>query len=284
MLLESVGGTSFRAKHLESEILRGSLTGLCFDHGRRRFGLTCCRIPHADLVPFSSSRAYGFLIGPVISPDGKLLATATFNEKTNRSTVRIWDFEALTERRAVKLRHGVGFLAFSPDGRTLRGVGAALADDQLFFSIDIATGESTDRGHLGATNQFHVWASSCDGRSFAAAGELVRPGTWVTQQRNYLIHIFDATTEKFVRSLDDVKSMTSQIAFAPDNRRLATAGWDGAIVIWDATTGKRLRDLPGHRGSVSSLAFSPDGKRLASGSIDTTVLIWDASEPRPAGK
>ena len=134
------------------------------------------------------------------------------------------------------------------------------------------------------SNQFHVWASSCDGRSFAAAGELVRPGTWVTQQRNYLIHIFDATTEKFVRSLDDVKSMTSQIAFAPDNRRLATAGWDGAIVIWDATTGKRLRDLPGHRGSVSSLAFSPDGKRLASGSIDTTVLIWDASEPRPAGK
>jgi RNA polymerase sigma factor (sigma-70 family) len=228
----------------------------------------------------------GFLIGPVISPDGKLLATATFDEKTNRSTVRIWDYDTLTERRVVKLRHGAGFLAFSPDGLTLRGVGSTATSGgaEVFFSIDIGTGETTNGRDLGATNQYHAWATSVDHQLFAAACQTNQLGAWVAQKAPQIIHIFDAARQKFERKLDDAKTMTLQIAFAPDNRRLATGAVDGTVTLWDATTGKRLREFAGHRGSVSSLAFSPDGKRLASGSIDTTVLIWSLNEDKPEHK
>jgi WD40 repeat protein len=54
------------------------------------------------------------------------------------------------------------------------------------------------------------------------------------------------------------------MAFAPDGRRLATGGDDGAVVLWEVGRGAE-RDLPGEaRRTVLSLAFSPDGATLAS--------------------
>jgi WD40 repeat protein len=101
---------------------------------------------------------------------------------------------------------------------------------------------------------------------------------------SYAIQVFDAGTGKPVRKFPDVNmkparnvaelKLPSQIAYAPDGRRLATGAWDGTIVVWDAVTGKRLHEFAGHRGRVVSLAFSLDGKRLGSGGSDTTVLIW----------
>lgn len=79
------------------------------------------------------------------------------------------------------------------------------------------------------------------------------------------------------------------VAFSPDGRLLATAGFGTVIKLWEVATGRELRSLNDHtgvtiRGSnqsilagpelINALAFSPDGKTLASGGIDKTIKLW----------
>jgi WD40 repeat protein len=222
-----------------------------------------------------SKAGNGYSFGPVISPDGRSIAAATFDD----STLRVWDAATLTERRAVKLREPpAGGLSFSPDGRTLRGVMGGLAQDQIMFSLDTASGEVTELGKLGRGDQFHAFACSPDGKTLAAVGtrNAIRMSDKVTPRST--IRLFDAANGNRLRDIDGANGELSQIAFSPDGKSLATGGDDTVVTTWDVDSGKPVRIFRGHRGRILSLAFSPDGKRLASGGADTTVLIWDLSE------
>jgi sugar lactone lactonase YvrE/tRNA A-37 threonylcarbamoyl transferase component Bud32 len=68
------------------------------------------------------------------------------------------------------------------------------------------------------------------------------------------------------------------VAFSPDGKRLASAGWDNTVRLWDADKGQEVLALTGHRARVNAVAFSPDGTHLASASADGTVRLWDADK------
>ncbi|KAG8922401.1 hypothetical protein FRC02_011893 [Tulasnella sp. 418] len=70
------------------------------------------------------------------------------------------------------------------------------------------------------------------------------------------------------------QSQVSHVAFSPDGRWAASAGWDRSIRIWEGRTGKYICTLRGHIAPVYRLAWSADSRLLISASKDSTLKIW----------
>ncbi|HKB38866.1 MAG TPA: c-type cytochrome domain-containing protein, partial [Gemmataceae bacterium] len=167
-----------------------------------------------------------------------------------------------------KLAAPVAALAYDPDSATLAAGGQGEA-----LLVDPKNGEV--RGRLpGQNGKVTALSFSGSGRLLAiasgdvgTAGEvrLYRPdkGAWVPA----------GDAAKLKGHADAIYAL----AFRPDGKVLATAGYDRLIKLWDLETGKLLRDLKDHSDAVYGVAFSPDGKLLASGSADRTVKVWDVA-------
>jgi cytochrome c len=59
--------------------------------------------------------------------------------------------------------------------------------------------------------------------------------------------------------------------------RLASAGFDQAIILWNPATGRAERVIRWHQGAVNALVALPDG-RLASAGEDARIAIWAEGE------
>lgn len=62
---------------------------------------------------------------------------------------------------------------------------------------------------------------------------------------------------------------------SPNEKLVATAGYDRRILIHDVETGNILQTLKGHNGSIFQLAFDNSNQVLCSASTDGTVKVWN---------
>ena len=72
----------------------------------------------------------------------------------------------------------------------------------------------------------------------------------------------------------------SDLAVRPDNKLLATGGWDGRVRVYRRQTGRPLAILKYHTKSVSAVRFSPCTFVLASGAADGTIALYDLYPPK----
>jgi WD40 repeat protein len=176
---------------------------------------------------------------------------------------------AVTEAQELKPRATVGGpcdgqtrLAFTPDGKTL--LTASPAPDPKgrrrstdFKLWDVATAKE-QRAFRGP--ELDCLALSPDGRTLACG----------SFERGVLL--WDVAAGKELASFEQLQDVIFHVAFSPDGKSLAAAGY-GQVWLWDASTRKELRTF--RRPTVSDFsAFSPDLKTVAFGFYQD-VDLWD---------
>lgn len=115
--------------------------------------------------------------------------------------------------------------------------------------------------------------------TFSADGSLLAIG-----YDNGLVEVWNMAGERslaYTLKSDPQADSTSELAFAPDGKRLAAAytvgDYASSIGIWALPDGTLKTIIEGPKSEVASLAFSPDGSLLAAGAGDHTAAIWKAS-------
>lgn len=104
--------------------------------------------------------------------------------------------------------------------------------------------------------------------SLAADGKRMAVAGWDRARREYVLGLWDLTTQRAVKWLAGHRDPTNRFsmpilaaALSPDGRVLVSADGRGHIRLWDIDTGKERRAMEGHRGAVTSLRFLLNSSR-----------------------
>ncbi len=105
-------------------------------------------------------------------------------------------------------------------------------------------------------------------------------GRFLTGGTSGAARLWDLHSGQVLQAFSGVHAHVLGVAWSPDCRRVATAGYEGAQ-IWDAATGRTSGPLLPHAAWLAQLEFSPDGTRLATSCHDGTARLWDVTTGRP---
>lgn len=86
--------------------------------------------------------------------------------------------------------------------------------------------------------------------------------------------IFATETGELLSEFVGHRDVLYAAVFSPDERQIATAGYDREIILWDVASGEPVRSFSGHNGAIYGLAYSPDGQVIVSACADETLKVW----------
>ncbi|MBL8821477.1 MAG: protein kinase [Planctomycetia bacterium] len=201
-----------------------------------------------------------------IKPDGTRMAIGT-----NGGHLFVLDFQkgniVYDQRRLSKIK-----ATFRSDNQLIYSIEkATLETDKTIqagvYQLDLQTGESERLFDCSTNGYPHALALSDDEKMLVVAGFTIKP------------HLWDFSSRKLVRTLDDAEGVIEGAAFSRDGRYVFTAAWDDLqkpVRMWDVSTGKEVRHFSGHVGGSIHLAISKKRDRILTCSVrDRTARLWD---------
>lgn len=218
------------------------------------------------------------VIGMAYSPDGRRLATASYD-----CTIRLWDVATGRRLHVIRLRKGEAryltaarYLAFTPDGTRLV---SGLENDEVYV-WNVETGKEVQ--HIKLSREispcFRSMRLSADGRTIIVAG---RGPSLADKEKNVVILArWDLATGQR-KSRVELKEQMSYDDFSSDGRLIAVEDRSsGDTTLLDTSTMKDRVKLEGKWGS--RYAFSADG-RLVAGILtrhypEGDKIDWDAED------
>lgn len=194
-----------------------------------------------------------------ISPDGKMLASGSFQE------VRIWD--TLTGAELKKLEgfaDRVVALTFSPDNKLIATAGGAATEDGEVKIFDVTTGKQTLEVKGAHSDTAFGVSFSPDGKMLASCGA------------DKFVKIFEMPSGKFIKSFEGHTHHVMDVGWKNDGKFLVSCGADNAIKVWDFEKGEQSKTIAGHTKQISRLQFVGVTPTFLTCSGDKTLRLWNA--------
>jgi WD40 repeat protein len=217
------------------------------------------------------------------SADSRLLATAGTHPMGGRIgrgsgnvTTRFWD--VASGREIGRIEEIINLPKFSPDGRTLHGLGIVGSAYSL-VAADVEARRVRRRVPLEVVPS--PLSLSSDDRSLVGIARDEKKLVWMEAATGRIRFDAKLTDDECPQA----RTPSLSVAVSPDGRLLALGlSTIQRVFLRDARTGASLLPLRGYTIQRSN-AFSPDGRFLASAGSTSTGLVWDVSDlppPRPA--
>jgi WD40 repeat protein len=173
--------------------------------------------------------------GIALSPDGKTLATASFDGK-----VGLFGVDTKDEGRFIDAHDKANSVEFDVTGTKLLSVG----DDKIARLWDLTTDPpALIREFSGAQDKLMWAALSPNGRLVATVG------------RDWLVDIYKADDGQLIHRLAGHEQTVWRAIFCPDGRQLTTVSGDATVRFGDLVTGAELfaLRLPAERAPANPL-------------------------------
>jgi len=253
----------------------------------------------------------GYVNGMALLDGGRKLVTSAYQDKS----LRVWDLVREKEAGTLNLPDGSFILqSVTPEGKTIAlggGTGNVVVMDGHTGKV-LQTLQAGGDAIYGAAftpdgrklvvchsqdNMIRVWdlvaGKVVHTYSFLDAPDPGRPPAGggrpvyynaVSPDRRLIalgsqfrfLEVRDLLTGEVLQRVNDLPDGVCPMAFSPDGRTLAWAGWKSATVhLIEVATGRERHSFPGKIGRVIPLSFTADGTALVAGADDTTALVWD---------
>lgn len=194
-----------------------------------------------------------------ISPDGNSFVSGGDSED-GENYFYVWDVNSPEKPQLrVPIESSVWGLDFSQDGALLA----------------VASGESSYVFHMDHLNDEKAFVEMPHPKRVFDVCFIDGAKRLVTACQDGSYRVFELGNEGV-----DYKSPEQQFGLrgideSPDNRFIATAGWDSTVQIRTRINGELLNPKLYHSGRVNVVQFGPDGHRMAVGASDGTIRVWD---------
>ncbi|GAA5505690.1 WD40 repeat domain-containing protein [Novipirellula caenicola] len=209
-------------------------------------------------------------IDPVMPPEGEPGLNADQIE-----TIAAWiDQGAVGPDGDMPIKATLRTPQIEPDPNTARPITSiAVSDDGRLRALARFSSVQIVRADGAMVSQLDSLPGKVNSLAFShdAKQVLVASGVTGAYGRAGIYRIDDGSLESEMLGHRDV---LYSAVFSPDEKWIATAGYDRVIKLWSRDTAKVVHELTGHNGAIYDLAFSPDSKVLASASGDATIKVW----------
>ena len=174
--------------------------------------------------------------------------------------VHAWDLrtgdELWSKPFSAKGGHNADAVAFSSDGRL------AVV---LFSGLGVVAYDARTGGEVCAFRDPSFAGLTC--MTAAADPDIIAVG-----DDSGGVRLLSMKDRQVKAVLSGHRNRTARLAFAPDQTRMISSGYDGLVRIWDLTTGRQTRALPGIENAQQDLALSGDGRFVAVAGLEGVQL------------
>jgi len=183
------------------------------------------------------------------SPDGRWLACAS-----GEGAIRVWQTSDWSVNRELDMQlsgqalYQMTFIDFSPSSMQL----VAASGGALIKVFDMSSGSIlwTQQGQ------------AVGGQPFLTSMDVSPDGQWVAAAVTNLPAVFSLADGKQADLGMQAMGVTSTLAFSPDGKTLALAGYQGSISLREVGSWKEAGSLDAQLSMNSDILYSPDGSRI----------------------